>query len=101
MTAEKSVIPVERIENSILLIRREKVMLDADLAELYGVPTKALNQAVKRNIDRFPEDFMFQLTNQEKKRWSQIVTTSSGSSFHLICRMHLPTRGNYAGYCAQ
>ena len=67
MTAEKSVIPVERIENSILLIRREKVMLDADLAELYGVPTKALNQAVKRNIDRFPEDFMFQLTNQERR----------------------------------
>ena len=71
MTAEKSVIPVERIENSILLIRREKVMLDADLAELYGVPTKALNQAVKRNIDRFPEDFMFQLTNQEKE---EVVT---------------------------
>ena len=42
-------------------------MLDADLAELYGVPTKALNQAVKRNIDRFPEDFMFQLTNQERR----------------------------------
>ena len=50
MTAEKSVIPVERIENSILLIRREKVMLDADLAELYGVPTKALNQAVKETL---------------------------------------------------
>lgn len=64
MTDEKSIIPIERIENSIFLLRREKVMLDADLAELYGVPTKALNQAVKRNIDRFPEDFMFQLTNR-------------------------------------
>ncbi|MBI5826558.1 MAG: ORF6N domain-containing protein [Deltaproteobacteria bacterium] len=61
-------IPVERIENSILLIRAHKVMLDADLAELYGVPTKALNQAVKRNKDRFPQDFMFQLTKAEKEK---------------------------------
>jgi len=61
-------IPAERIERSILLIRGEKVMLDADLAILYGVSTKALNQAVKRNRDRFPPDFMFRLTNGEKKR---------------------------------
>ena len=58
-------IPVERIEASILLIRGHKVMLDADLAELYGVETKVLNQAVKRNLDRFPEDFMFRLTPRE------------------------------------
>ena len=71
MTDKKSIIPVERIENSILLIRGHKVMLDADLAELYGVPTKALNQAVKRNKDRFPQDFMFQLTKAEKE---EVVT---------------------------
>ncbi|RJR21299.1 MAG: ORF6N domain-containing protein [Nitrospiraceae bacterium] len=61
-----SIIPIERIEHSILLIRGEKVMLDADLAALYGVTTKRLNEQVKRNRDRFPEDFMFQLTGKEK-----------------------------------
>ena len=59
-------IPIERIEKSILLIRGQKVMIDADLAILYGIATKALKQAVKRNIDRFPEDFMFELTSEEK-----------------------------------
>ena len=62
----KELIPVERIENSILVIRGEKVMLDADLAILYGVSTKWLNEQVKRNRDRFPVDFMFQLTENEK-----------------------------------
>jgi hypothetical protein len=61
----KALIPVELIEKKILLIRGEKVMLDADLAELYQVATFNLNKAVKRNIDRFPQDFMFQLTKQE------------------------------------
>ena len=61
-----TLIPSERIEQSILLIRGHKVMLDADLAQLYGVPTKVLNQAVKRNKNRFPPDFMFQLTEAEK-----------------------------------
>ncbi len=55
-----------RVEQRILVIRGQKVMIDADLAELYGVPTKALNQAVKRNAERFPADFMFQLTADEK-----------------------------------
>lgn len=55
----------ERIESRIFLIRKEKVMLDEDLADLYKVETKALNRAVKRNLDRFPEDFMFQLTAKE------------------------------------
>ena len=59
-------IPVERIDTRILAIRGHKVMIDADLAQLYGVPTKVLNQAVKRNAARFPEDFMFQLTAKEK-----------------------------------
>lgn len=54
------------IESMILAIRGRKVMIDADLAGLYGVPTKALNQAIKRNVDRFPEDFLFQLTKKEK-----------------------------------
>lgn len=61
----KAIIPVEMIEKKILLIRGEKVMLDADLAELYAVETFNLNKAVKRNIDRFPSDFMFQLTKEE------------------------------------
>ena len=62
----KELIPAEVIENKILLIRSEKVMLDADLAALYGVTTKRLNEQVKRNRERFPEDFMFQLSEKEK-----------------------------------
>ena len=60
------IVPVEKIERSILFIREEKVMLDVDLANLYGVTTKRLNEQVKRNRNRFPEDFMFQLTEKEK-----------------------------------
>lgn len=63
--ASTSLIPVERIERSILMIREQKVLLDADLAGLYGVETKRLVEAVKRNRDRFPNDFMFQLTSEE------------------------------------
>ncbi len=64
---EKSVIiPVERVEKTILLIRGQKVILAADLSRLYGVTTKRLNEQVKRNRDRFPEDFIFQLTTEEK-----------------------------------
>lgn len=67
-----------RIDPLILTLRGQKVILDADLAGLYGVQTKALNQAVKRNADRFPEDLMFQLTSQEWNNLkSQIVTSSS------------------------
>ena len=57
----KAIVPIEVIERKIYLIRGHRVMLDSDLAELYGVLTKVLNQAVKRNIKRFPSDFMFQL----------------------------------------
>ena len=75
MAQETFLIPAERIENSILIIRKEKVILDEDLAFLYGVSTKVLIQAVKRNIDRFPPDFMFQLGKQEfASLRSQIVT---------------------------
>jgi len=66
MDESKSVVPVGKIENRILLIRGEKVIIDADLAEFYGVPTKRLNEQVKRNKDRFPHDFMFQLSPDEK-----------------------------------
>jgi hypothetical protein len=59
-------VPAERIERSILLIRGQKVMMDADLARIYHVPTKRLNEQVKRNRHRFPDDFMFQLTPEEK-----------------------------------
>jgi len=67
----KELIPEEVIERKIFMIRGHKVMLDRELAKLYGVPTKVLNQAVKRNISRFPQDFMFQLTEVEKE---EVVT---------------------------
>lgn len=71
-------IPSERVMRSILLIRGQKVILDADMAVLYGVETRVLVQAVKRNIDRFPDDFMFQLSAREfKDLRSQSVTSSS------------------------
>lgn len=71
----KDLIPEQIIEHKIFLIRGQKVMLDKDLAKLYGIETKVLNQAVKRNIERFPGDFMFSLTREEIKRMSQIVTS--------------------------
>lgn len=71
-------VPTERIERSILLIRGQKVMLDRDLAELYGVETRVLNQAVRRNIRRFPTDFMFQMRSEEFTKWkSQIVMSKT------------------------
>ncbi len=66
MPSKKTIIPVGRIESRILLVRGEKVIIDADLAHFYGVPTKRLNEQVKRNQERFPRDFMFQLTAEEK-----------------------------------
>jgi hypothetical protein len=75
---ERAVVPLDKIERHILLFRGEKVLLDSDLAEMYGVSTGALNQAVKRNIERFPKDFMFRLTAQESTNLiSQSVTSSS------------------------
>ena len=76
---QKSAIPAEKIASMIYLIRSQKVMLDRDLAELYGVQTKVLKQAVRRNIERFPPDFMFELTDEEQKSLrSQIVTLKRG-----------------------
>jgi hypothetical protein len=72
-------VPVEVIERRIYLVRSQKVMLDADLAALYQVPTKAFNQAVKRNLERFPEDFMFRLTEEEARLLrSHFVTSNIG-----------------------
>ncbi len=70
-----------KIESAILFLRGQKVMLDRDLAALYGVETRVLNQAVRRNIRRFPPDFMFELTRQEVMRISQIVTSSPDIKF--------------------
>ena len=76
---KQHLVPVERIEHAIVLIRGQKVMLDRDLATLYGVETKNLNKAVRRNFDRFPSDFMFQLTAEEAQNLRfQIGTSSSG-----------------------
>jgi len=72
----KELIPVEIIEKKIYLIHGQKVMLDRDLAELYEVETRVLNQAVRRNLDRFPDDFMFALTRDEIMNLSQIVISS-------------------------
>jgi len=70
-------LPDEAVINKIYLMRGQKVMLDSDLAEMYGVQTKVLKQAVKRNIDRFPEDFMFEMTKEELENWrSQFVTSN-------------------------
>ena len=95
MKSGESIIPIERVERSIRFIRGEKVMLDADLAVLYGVSTKRLNEQVKRNRGRFPEDFMFQLTEKEKLevvancdhlkklKYSPIVTAINNMTFFL------------------
>ena len=72
----KSIISIEVIERQIFSIRGQRVMLDRDLANLYGVETRVLNQAVRRNISRFPADFMFSLTREEIMRISQIVISS-------------------------
>ena len=86
LSKTKTVIPQEVIENKILLIRSKKVMLDKDLAVLYGVQTRTLNQAVKRNVQRFPEDFMFQLTREEAEKLlrSQFVTLKRGRHYKYL-----------------
>ena len=70
-------LPDELIEDTILLIRGKRVILDHDLATLYGVATRTLNQAVKRSLDRFPEDFMFQLTKAETEEWQRLKPSRS------------------------
>ena len=83
MPNNTKLIVLEQIEPLIKTVRGQKVILDADLARLYGVPTKVLNQAVRRNIERFPDDFLFQLTNDEAESLrSQSVTLKSGRGQH-------------------
>ena len=80
-------IPIEHIRQAIILLRGQKVMLDRDLAALYGVETKALKRAVRRNADRFPEDFMFVLSPEEFAEWrSQFVTSDSAESEAPVLR---------------
>jgi hypothetical protein len=85
-----AIIPIERIAARIYLIREQKVMLDSDLAELYGVLTKNLNLAVRRNPRRFPEDFMFQLTSEEEERLRLQFATSNELSTGRGGRRYLP-----------
>jgi len=84
MTNLKILLSEEMIVNKIFLIRNKKIMLDKDLAELYGVSTKVLKQQVKRNAERFPDDFMFELSNEEFYNLrSQIVTSNRGGTRYL------------------
>ena len=79
-SVDSAIIPIERIAASIYLVRGQRVMIDSSLAALYGVETRTLNQAVRRNIERFPEDFMFQFTAEELENWrSQIVISNPGA----------------------
>ena len=81
----KSHLVDEKVISKILLLRGKKVIIDKDLAELYGVETKVLNQAVKRNIERFPEDFMFQMDKLELENWkSQIVTSKNCRNYSFF-----------------
>jgi hypothetical protein len=78
-----SLLPDEIIINKIILLRDQKVLVDRDLAELYGVDTRTLNQAVKRNLKRFPEDFMFQMSKEEFEIWRSQIVISNGDRMGL------------------
>jgi len=95
--AKAELVPVERIEQVIVFIRGQKVILDRDLARLYNVPTKVLNQAVSRNRKRFPEDFMFQLSKEVLENWrSQFVTSNSATKMGLRRRPYAFTEQGVA-----
>ncbi len=80
-------IPIERIENRIFLIRGQKVMIDRDLAELYCIETRQLKQAVKRNLDRFPDDFMFELNEGEFNKWRSQIVMSKMLKICTLCKI--------------
>lgn len=92
----KEIIPQEVVESKILFIRDKKVMLDRDLAMLYGVETRTLNQAVKRNIKRFPPDFMFQLTAEEMKNWTSQIVISNHEKMGIRRRPYAFTENGVA-----
>jgi len=97
MAKRASLIPPERVERAILAIRGHRVLLDRDLAELYGVETRTLVQAMKRNLPRFPADFMFQLTQDEFANWrSQIVISNSSLRMSLRRRPYAFTEQGVA-----
>ncbi len=99
METSKALIPADQIEHAILLIRGHKVMLDAELATLYGVGTKVLNQAVKRNLDRFPKDFMFQLTWDEAQNLrSHFVTLNTENPSRSRSQFAILKRGRNIKY---
>ena len=91
-------IPIEvtTIQNRILLIRNQQVMIDRDIAELYGVETKRLNEQVKRNIERFPDDFCFQLNDEEFKKWKSQIATSISDRMSLRKRPYAFTEQGVA-----
>ena len=99
----KSIVPLEVIEQKILLVKGRKVMLDGDLATLYGVTTKRLNEQVRRNLKRFPQDFMYQLSDEEfESLRSHFATLKRGSCFDvancdtIFCGLNdLPLRGGH------
>src|SRR5258706_13764772 len=86
-TLRSLMIPDELVMNKIYIIRGQKVILDRDLAELYQVETKRLKEAVRRNIDRFPEDFMFEMTSEELENWRTQIASSNSEKMGL---RHLP-----------
>ena len=89
MTTRTGVVPLERITRTILVLRGQRVILDRELAAIYGVPTGRLNEAVKRNAERFPEDFMFQLTRDEAEfSRSQIAIFNGGRGRNIKYRPH-------------
>ena len=92
LRVKPALVPLEQIENRILVVRGKKVLLDADLAKLYGVATKRFNEQVRRNQERFPVDFMFQLTSQELTNLRSQFATSSSDRLRLTWggRRYLP-----------
>ncbi len=99
MTAKSSILPITQIEQRIFLLRGHKVMLSPHLAELYGVEPKVLLQAVRRNAERFPADFMFQLTRQEVTRSrSQFVTLNDSTKGHSRSQIVILKRGGNIKY---
>jgi hypothetical protein len=80
---KQSLLPERVITTKIIVLRDQKVIVDRDLANLYGVETRVLNQSVKRNIKRFPKDFMFQMTNEELKAWKSQIVMSEGDRMGL------------------
>ncbi|MEW6377877.1 MAG: ORF6N domain-containing protein [Thermodesulfobacteriota bacterium] len=102
MSEKRAIIPTGQIEQRILLIRGQKVMLDTDLAELYGVTTKRLNEQVKRNRNRFPQDFMFRLTVKEKAEVVANCDHLAKLKFSpVLPNVFYRARSNNGGECSQ